>query len=76
MIGKKILKTASILLAAALSLSTGCARREKTKFSKAYLEFFDTVTQIIGYEEDREIFDQNCEAVYSLLEECHRLTDI
>lgn len=71
-------KILSVFLAAAaaVSLSACGAQREKTRFTKAYLEFFDTATQIVGYETDEETFSQNCEAVYSLLEEYHQLTDI
>ena len=73
-----VTKAISVLLviAAAISLSACSAVPEKTRYSKAFLEFFDTVTQIIGYEEDEEAFSQNCDKVYSLLEEYHQLTDI
>ena len=73
-----ILKAISVFLviAAAINLSACSARPEKTRYSKAYLEFFDTVTQIVGYDVDEETFTQNCEKVYSLLEEYHQLTDI
>lgn len=65
-----------LVTAVCVSTATGCARQEKVRCSKTYLEFFDTVTQIIGYENDEEVFSQNCEAVYALLEEYHQLTDI
>lgn len=68
--------SAILAAAAALTLCSCETAKEKTRFSKAYLEFFDTVTQIVGYEKDEEIFEQNCEKVYSLLEEYHQLTDI
>lgn len=68
--------SAFLAAAAAVSLCACSAQKEKTRYSKAYLEFFDTVTQIIGYEDDEETFTQNCEKVYSLLEEYHQLTDI
>lgn len=73
-----LISAISVLLAIAAVMSlAGCGvRKEKTRYSKAYLEFFDTVTQITGYEEDEETFSRNCEKVYSLLEEYHRLTDI
>lgn len=75
---RSITKAISVLLAAAaaLSLCACSAGSEKTRYSKAYLEFFDTVTQIVGYEDNEEIFTQNCEKVYSLLQEYHQLTDI
>lgn len=65
-----------LVIAAAISLTSCIVQREKVRYSRTYLEFFDTVTQIIGYEEEEEVFSQNCEAVYALLEEYHRLTDI
>ena len=61
--------------AVTVSLFSGCTQ-QKQRYSRTYLEFFDTVTQIIGYEENEEVFSQNCEAVYELLEEYHQLTDI
>ena len=64
------------LAAVSLCTAVGCAKQERVRCSKTYLEFFDTVTQIVGYETDEEVFSQNCEAVYSLLEEYHQLTDI
>lgn len=64
------------MIAAAINLSACSMQKEKVRYSKAYLEFFDTVTQIVGYEEDEETFSQNCEKVYSLFEEYHQLTDI
>lgn len=67
---------AFLVIAAAINLSACSMQKEKVRYSKAYLEFFDTVTQIVGYEEDEETFSQNCEKVYSLFEEYHQLTDI
>ncbi len=67
---------ACLAVAAAINLSACAAQREKTRYTKAYLEFFDTATQIVGYEENEETFTQNCEEVYALLEEYHQLTDI
>ena len=67
---------AFLVIAAAINLSACSMQKEKVRYSKAYLEFFDTVTQIVGYEEDEETFSRNCEKVYSLFEEYHQLTDI
>ena len=45
---------AFLVIAAAINLSACSMQKEKVRYSKAYLEFFDTVTQIVGYEEDEE----------------------
>ena len=71
----KVIST-GIAAAVALCLASGCTKQERVRYSKTYLEFFDTVTQIIGYEENDEAFSQNCEEIYALLEEYHQLTDI
>lgn len=47
---------AFLVIAAAINLSACSMQKEKVRYSKAYLEFFDTVTQIVGYEEDEETF--------------------
>ena len=49
---------AFLVIAAAINLSACSMQKEKVRYSKAYLEFFDTVTQIVGYEEDEETFSQ------------------
>jgi thiamine biosynthesis lipoprotein len=56
--------------------SNGSTAANGEKMTKTWLDFFDTVTQIIGYEDDSEAFDENCEELYELLEEYHQLTDI
>lgn len=75
---RMIKKALSVLLAAAAAVNlTACTvQKEKARYTKTYIEFFDTVTQIVGYDDDEETFAQNCEKVYSLLEEYHQLTDI
>ena len=49
---------------------------ELQKFTDYSFDYFDTVTTIIGYEENEETFHQNCEKVKTQLEEYHRLYDI
>ena len=39
-----------------LLLCTGCQAREKKRYQASYLTLFDTVTTILGYEEDQDIF--------------------
>ena len=74
---KGLLKRALCMAAVMCALCAGGCREDDSnqRRSHSYLELFDTVTQIIGYD-DEESFEQSCEAVYSLLEEYHQLTDI
>lgn len=65
-----------ILLFVPLEFS-GCTINASSKrWSNSYLDLFDTVTEIVGYEKDQAAFDKVCLDVYGLLEEYHRLTDI
>lgn len=76
---KKIL---SLLLAFIMVLTvSGCAqeeqpREEKQKFTKSFIDYFDTVSTIVGYDYSREAFDANCEAIEEQLEHFHKLYDI
>ena len=70
-------KYLSIFIIFVLLLSTTCAcKREKQKFTDYSFDFFDTVTTIIGFEENEETFKQNCENVKAWLLEYHKLYDI
>lgn len=70
---RRILGAAAIALA--IVFAAGCSgsptRREKT-----YLEFFDTVSLITGYEEDEDKFNEVTKDVYDILYDYHRLADI
>lgn len=82
---KKIL---SLLLAVLMVLGvSGCAQVEpevpvtpeepqKQKFTKSYLEYFDTASTIVGYETSQEEFDANCAIVEEQLKHFHELYDI
>ncbi|MBR2861099.1 MAG: FAD:protein FMN transferase [Clostridia bacterium] len=61
------------LLFCALALS-GCQRQEK--FSNYYFEYFDTVTTIVGFENSKEVFDDNCAKIKEKLAEYHRAYSI
>ena len=66
-----------LCLSGAMLALCGCDFSKKPeRMAQTYLEFFDTVTQVIGYESDAAVFEEHCEAVYSLLEDYHKLTDI
>lgn len=67
---KKLL--ALLCLAALLS---GCSSR-KTVYQEVYLDVFDTVTTLRGYETNEERFRQRSKQVHQALLEYHRLFDI
>lgn len=46
------------------------------QYSVVYTDVFDTVTQIVGYADSKEIFDENTEKLHECLLEYHRFYDI
>lgn len=80
----KIKKLLCFLLCFFLITSLCACNTDRTKKddepkprAKSYYEFFDTVSVIMSYKNDDEtIFNANCDAVSSLLEEYHKLFDI
>lgn len=73
---KKILTallTLCILLCAAVLPS--CEKKAQ-KYSEYSFDYFDTVTTVIGYENDKSAFDAVCADVFALLGEYHRLFTI
>ncbi len=52
------------------------SEREKQKFSVTHLDYFDTVSVIVGFETSQEEFDANAEFIESELAEYHKLYDI
>lgn len=64
---------------AAVTLVTfaGCGREpQKQRFQAEFLTLFDTVTQIVGYAETKEKFEEQVQVVYNELEIYHQLYDI
>ena len=69
---KKIISVVLIFL-----LLCGCSNKNKTeKFTDYSFDYFDTVTTIVGYETNKQIFDENCKKIKKQLEEYHKLYDI
>lgn len=64
-----------LILILLLSLATGC-KSKKQKFTDYSFDYFDTVTTIIGFESDEEVFKSNCQKIKSWLSEYHKLYDI
>ncbi len=65
-----------------LTLCSSCTSEQSKqgdglqKFSATYIEYFDTASVIVGFEETQEAFDKNCEFIESSLDEYNRLYDI
>lgn len=53
----------------------GCDKK-KEKFKDYSFDYFDTVTTIIGYENTKDVFDENCNKIKEKLYEYHRLYTI
>lgn len=69
----------------ALVLSAGCGgvglsdtslTAEKKRYQATFLELFDTVTTIIGYAENQELFTKQANQIKDALQEYHQLFDI
>ncbi|MBQ7873569.1 MAG: FAD:protein FMN transferase [Oscillospiraceae bacterium] len=72
-------KIISLLLAVLILFGfAGCAapEPEKTRFTKTYYDFFDTMSTIVGYEETQEAFDEKCAYIEERLKHYHELYDI
>ena len=60
----------------AFALPSCAPSEEKTLYSASFLQFFDTVTLIKGYETSKEEFASVSQEIYDLVEKYHRLFDI
>ena len=72
-------KTLSLLLSlTVIILHTAilCSCSKTEKFTKSSFDYFDTVTTVIGYSEDKEEFDEVTSLVFNELREYHKLYDI
>ena len=60
-------------------MSVSCGNGEnsdKTLYSASFIQFFDTVTVIKGYEKSKEEFSKVSQELYALIEKYHKLFDI
>jgi FAD:protein FMN transferase len=74
---KKALSIA-IIICLVLGLS-GCGlsgSKEKTRYQAEFLDLFDTMTQIIGYSNDKDLFSKQVQYTYDNLKIMHQLYDI
>lgn len=72
----------SIILCVSMAFPTGCSFKvpgipggNMEKYNVVYFDYFDTVTTIIGYSENKEDFDQVCTFIKSELERYDNLYD-
>ncbi len=74
----------SLLIAVLMVLGiSGCAQTEpapeepqKQKFTKSFIDYFDTASTIVGYDYSQEEFDANCAIIEEELRNYHELYDI
>ena len=70
----KRLISCALLISLIISCFCSCAK-QKERYSESYLEYFDTVSTIVGFEFEQEPFNENCEFISSQLEEYNKLYD-
>ena len=71
-----ILLCLTVVLLLSLTACGEDTPQEKTKFSAHSFDFFDTVTTITGYEENKETFDSVAAEIQQQLKEYHQLYNI
>ena len=55
---------------------TACSTVKKTRYEAEFLQLFDTLTQIVGYNDSKEDFTIYAQLIYDNLKEYHELYDI
>ncbi len=73
---KKFLSFLLVLFCVLQSFFLTSCKKSSQKFTDYSFDYFDTVTTIIGYEEDQSVFKANCEKIKGWLKEYHQLYDI
>ena len=59
-----------------LVLLSLCGCKQEKRFQKTYIDYFDTVVTIIGYEKSEKDFNAICNEIEPLLDRYHKLFDI
>ena len=59
-----------------LSLMLGGCGKKQTRYTKTYLDLFDTVTTVVGFGNSEAEFGEKAQAVYAQLRNYHQLFDI
>lgn len=71
---KRIKKIIMILLA--ISMLAGCSQETAyNKYSDSFYDTFDTITQVVGYTETEEEFEEYMEFIHNRFSELHRSYD-
>ncbi len=68
----------AIIFALLFSFSscTSDSSKELEKFTETYIDFFDTVSTVVGFDKSQEAFDANADFIENELSEYHKLYDI
>ena len=78
--GRQNLKRKGIAIGMTLALMacllSGCGAARKERFQASYLSLFDTVTTILGYEENEAEFAKTAQRIHDEMEEYDHLYDI
>ena len=70
-------KIVSIVLSFALLFSLfGCSNNKTTKYSKSFLDLFDTASSITAYDTSQAKFDEKYNKLYDIIKEYSELYDI
>ena len=75
---KRIVSCALLISLIAVSFCS-CAKQkeqQKTKYSENFINYFDTVSTIVGFEFEEDAFKKNCEFIEAELKEYNELYDI
>lgn len=74
---KNVLRCLSVMIILCLLYGfAACNATQKTRYSKQYLDYFDTVSLVVGYEENEEDFNKVCDFVEAELDRYNKLYDI
>ncbi len=70
-----------LILAVVLTNLASCTKKntvtaEKQRFSETFIDYFDTVSTVVGFAESQEKFDAVADDIEKLLKEFHELYDI
>lgn len=68
-------KPFSVFLALLICL-TGCGSFGKTRYRAQFLTLFDTVTEIVGYSQSKELFTEQVAQIHEELQQYHMFYDI
>ena len=71
-----IRRITSLFLCLIVILCLSSCKERKQKFTKTFIEYFDTVSTVVGYEYSEEEFNKTCDFIESELKSYNELYDI